>query len=127
MVTGSAGLDVGSTPARRHLDVTSTSLDAARRLDAQGSIQREGGAAAPAAPAGGADGAVGESPEMVALACVCSSPIVVDARKRTKGERPLADANDVRLVSKRPRGPARGDGGAPPPPPPGSAGRMMFQ
>ena len=38
---------------------------------------------------------------MVAIACMCSSPIVVDARKRTKGERPDADASDVRLVQRQ--------------------------
>ena len=38
---------------------------------------------------------------MVALACMCSSPIIVDARKRTKGERPDADASDVRLVQRQ--------------------------
>jgi len=56
-----------------------------------------GEALAPAdsSPAGGG----GAQPEqMVALACMCSSPIIVDARKRTKGERPDADASDVRLV-----------------------------
>ena len=37
----------------------------------------------------------------MALACMCSSPIVVDARKRTKGERPEADASDVRLVQRQ--------------------------
>jgi len=37
----------------------------------------------------------------VTLACVCSPPIIVDARKRTKGERPDADANDVRLVQRQ--------------------------
>ena len=36
------------------------------------------------------------------VASVCSSLIVVDARKRTKYERPDADASDVRLVQ-RPR------------------------
>jgi hypothetical protein len=41
--------------------------------------------------------------QMVVLATVCSSRIVVDARKRTTGERPDADASDVRLV-RRPRG-----------------------
>ena len=47
-------------------------------------------------------GGGGTSPEqMVALACMCSSPIVVDARKRTKGERPEADASDVRLVQRQ--------------------------
>jgi hypothetical protein len=37
----------------------------------------------------------------VSLACSCSSPIIVDARKRTKGERPEADASDVRLVQRQ--------------------------
>lgn len=47
-------------------------------------------------------GGSGTSPEqMVALACMCSSPIIVDARKRTKGERPEADASDVRLVQRQ--------------------------
>ena len=40
--------------------------------------------------------------QMVAIASVASSRIVVDARKRTTGERPDADASDVRLVQ-RPR------------------------
>ena len=39
--------------------------------------------------------------QMVSLACSCSSPIIVDARKRTKGERPEADASDVRLVQRQ--------------------------
>jgi hypothetical protein len=41
--------------------------------------------------------------QMVVLASLCSSRIVVDARKRTTGERPDADESDVRLV-RRPRG-----------------------
>eukprot|EP00964_Phaeocystis_antarctica_P124028 scaffold87717_cov64-Phaeocystis_antarctica.AAC.6 len=39
---------------------------------------------------------------MVVLASVCSSRIIVDARKRTALERPDAPASDVRLVQ-RPR------------------------
>uniref|UniRef100_A0A7S0LQB7 PAS domain-containing protein n=1 Tax=Coccolithus braarudii TaxID=221442 RepID=A0A7S0LQB7_9EUKA len=35
------------------------------------------------------------------LACYCSSPIHVDARKRTKGERPEASADDVRLMQRQ--------------------------
>lgn len=38
---------------------------------------------------------------MVALACICSTPIIVDARKRTKGERPDASSTDVRLATRR--------------------------
>lgn len=50
-----------------------------------------------------ADGAPGapSQQQMVSLACSCSSPIIVDARKRTKGERPEADASDVRLVQRQ--------------------------
>lgn len=40
--------------------------------------------------------------QMVVLASVCSSRIIVDARKRTALERPDAPASDVRLVQ-RPR------------------------
>jgi len=47
-----------------------------------------------------ADGAPSQQ-QMVSLACSCSSPIIVDARKRTKGERPEADASDVRLVQRQ--------------------------
>jgi len=35
------------------------------------------------------------------LACLASPPILVDARKRTKGERPDACAGDVRLVQRQ--------------------------
>ena len=61
---------------------------------------RSGEAHAPLPAAPGQLGGGGLSPpeQMVALACMCSSPIIVDARKRTKGERPDADASDVRLV-----------------------------
>jgi len=50
-----------------------------------------------------ADGTPGapSQQQMVSLACSCSSPIIVDARKRTKGERPEADASDVRLVQRQ--------------------------
>ena len=47
-------------------------------------------------------GGGGTSPEqMVALACMCSSPVIVDARKRTKVERPGGDASDIRLVQRQ--------------------------
>ena len=45
-----------------------------------------------------ADGAPSQQ-QMVSLACSCSSPIIVDARKRTKGERPEASPDDVRLMN----------------------------
>ena len=50
-----------------------------------------------------ADGAPGapSQQQMVSLACSCSSPIIVNARKRTKGERPDADASDVRLMPRQ--------------------------
>ena len=51
-------------------------------------------------PSTAADGAPSQQP-MVSLACSCSSPIIVDARKRTKGERPEADASDIRLVQRQ--------------------------
>ena len=51
-------------------------------------------------PNAAADGAPSQQ-QMVSLACSCSSPIIVDARKRTKGERPEADASDVRLVQRQ--------------------------
>ena len=35
------------------------------------------------------------------LACICSSPVRVDARKRSKGERPEAAEDDVRLVNRQ--------------------------
>jgi hypothetical protein len=35
------------------------------------------------------------------LSCMCSSPVHVDARKRTKGERPDARADDVRLAQRQ--------------------------
>ena len=41
--------------------------------------------------------------QMVALACMCSSPIIVDARKRTKHERPDLNNSDVRLVQRQQR------------------------
>lgn len=48
---------------------------------------------------------VNGSSAMQPLACFCSSPVRVDARKRSKGERPEASADDVRLVSRqRPTG-----------------------
>ena len=47
---------------------------------------------------------------LIPLACVCSSPVRVDARKRSKGERPEAAADDVRLVSRQ--RPAGGAGNA---------------
>ena len=64
---------------------------------------RSGEAHAPLPAAPGQLGGGGLSPpeQMVALACMCSSPIIVDARKRTKGERPDADASDVRLVQRQ--------------------------
>ena len=56
-----------------------------------------GPATADSSPASG-----GRSPQqMVALACVCSSAVTVDARKRTKKERPEASASDVRLVQRQ--------------------------
>jgi len=74
-------------------------------------------AAQAAAVAGGDPAAFGfmEPPQgMVALACVCSSPIMVDARKRTNGERPHAAADDVRVMQ-RPHGAGAGGAGASPP------------
>ena len=58
---------------------------------------------APADPslAGGGGASTGQ---MVALACMCSSPIIVDSRKRTKVERPDADASDLRLAQRHERG-----------------------
>ena len=41
------------------------------------------------------------SEQMVALACMCSSPIIVDARKRSKHERPDLNNSDVRLVQRQ--------------------------
>jgi len=42
---------------------------------------------------------------LVPLACICSCPVHVDARKRSKGERPEAKDDDVRLVQRqRPTG-----------------------
>ena len=40
-------------------------------------------------------------PPLKPLACFCSSAVRVDARKRSKGERPEASADDVRLVSRQ--------------------------
>jgi len=61
-----------------------------------------------------------------ALACVSSPPIHVDARKRSKGERPDARAGDVRLAEhkraatlvRRSSSGSGGGGGAPAPPAP---------
>ena len=75
-----------------------------------------GEVAAPTADEGQPDEHVGgPMPEqMVALACMCSSPIHVDARKRTRAERPMiSDESDVRLVQRQ-----RGSGPHPPKPPP---------
>jgi len=45
------------------------------------------------------------------LTCVSSPPIHVDARKRTKGERPGSSASDVRLMARKMRGLGRGGSG----------------
>ena len=55
----------------------------------------------PAAPGQLGDGDLSPPNQMVALACMCSSPVIVDARKRTKVERPGSDASDVRLVQRQ--------------------------
>ena len=55
-----------------------------------------------AAPPRSWSATVGQMDQMVVLASVCSSRIIVDARKRTALERPDAPASDVRLVQ-RPR------------------------
>ena len=48
------------------------------------------------------------------LVCICSSPVRVDARKRSKGERPEASEDDIRLVNRqRPAGSAAQGTGAP--------------
>lgn len=49
---------------------------------------------------------------MVALGSACSAAITVDARKRTTTERPGANANDARLMTRR-RGSAAQPGGSP--------------
>ena len=49
---------------------------------------------------------------MVALGSACSAAITVDARKRTTSERPGANANDARLMTRR-RGSATQPGGSP--------------
>ena len=51
--------------------------------------------------AAGATGTLPPSAPLVPLACVCSSPVHVDARKRSKGERPEAKDDDVRLAQRQ--------------------------
>ena len=53
---------------------------------------------------------------LIPLACICSSPVRVDARKRSKGERPEAAADDVRLVSRQRPGTGGGGGNSTAPP-----------
>eukprot|EP00964_Phaeocystis_antarctica_P029290 scaffold16502_cov63-Phaeocystis_antarctica.AAC.5 len=72
------------------------------------------------APLGGAAGLVANQIQglglepygMVALGSACSAAITVDARKRTTSERPGANANDARLMTRR-RGSAPQPGGSP--------------
>lgn len=47
------------------------------------------------------DLAIPTSHKLIGVACYCSSPIHVDARKRTKGERPEASEDDVRLMQRQ--------------------------
>ena len=57
------------------------------------------GAAMQARASAADNGALG--PSLVPVACITSSPVRVDARKRSKGERPEAAADDVRLASRQ--------------------------
>ena len=47
----------------------------------------------------------GEGKSLIPLACYCSCSVHVDARKRSKGERPEAKDDDVRLVQRQRPGP----------------------
>jgi len=58
-----------------------------------------------AAPAAAPEGAmaISDASEMPLkpLCCLCSSPVLVDARKRSRTERPTAAGNDVRLINRQ--------------------------
>ena len=47
------------------------------------------------------DGMLSQHDSMTPLACLCSCPVHIDARKRSKGERPEARDDDVRLVQRQ--------------------------
>jgi hypothetical protein len=64
-------------------------------------------------PVPGAPNAATARAPMQPLCCVCSSPVRVDARKRSKGERPEAAEDDVRLVNRQRPASGTGAGGHP--------------
>ena len=81
----------------------------------QGGGQQSGGqqGGCPSGEEATAMDTVGPAP-LKPLVCVCSSPVRVDARKRSKGERPEASEDDIRLVNRqRPAGLAAQGTGAP--------------